>query len=603
MMTTSSLAPLSSRALATATALTLTLAAAGCAAPAPPRASNTLERIRAELRDASTTPARPVQRPDALERALLPPLQIEPARPSAAAEPRFDLSVAQAPAQQVFLSIASGSRYSMLVSPEVSGNVTVTLKNVTVREALDALRDLYGYDYRVQGTRISIQPNTEQTRIFQVNYLAGRRHGSTEMRVTSGSITNGSNSAGNGAAVASGSGGTTGSANGGTTAGAPSSRISTESDNDFWADLRTTLTAIVGSEGTKKVIVNAHSGVIAVRGLPADIRNAESYLRMTQLIVERQVMIEAKIIEVQLNDSFASGVNWAAFRGARGRLSVGQAAPGTVLSPTGLIGTGATGVDATTGTLADPLLAAIAGSNLVTSAANLGSVFGLAFQSQDFAALLQLLETQGNVQVLSSPRIATINNQKAVLKVGTDEFFVTSVSTSTTSSANNSVTSPTISVQPFFSGIALDVTPQISDGDSIILHLHPSVSVVAEKQKNVNLGALGNFQLPLAASTVNESDSVVRVMDGHIVAIGGLMKQQSSGNNSGLPGASDVPLLGALFGQRARANSKSELVMLLKPTILRGDGGWQNDAADVEQRLRGYEPVAAVERGRAGALR
>ena len=603
MMTTRSPADRPSRALAAASALALALAAGGCAAPAPPPASNTMERIRAELRDAAAAaPARPVQRPDALDRALLPPLQIEPSRPSAAAEPRFDLAVAQAPAQQVFLSIASGSRYSMLVPPEVTGNITVTLKNVTVREALDALRDLYGYDYRMQGTRISIQPNTEQTRIFQVNYLAGKRHGSTEMRVTSGSITNGSNAGPNGAVASTGTGATS-TQNGGTTAGAPSSRISTESDNDFWADLRTTLSAIVGTEGTKKVIVNAHSGVIAVRGLPADLRNAENYLRMTQLIVERQVMIEAKIIEVQLNDSFASGVNWAAFRGSRGRLSVGQAAPGTVLSPNGLIGTGATGVNPTTGALADPLLAAIAGSNLITSAANLGSMFGLAFQAQDFAALLQFLETQGSVQVLSSPRIATINNQKAVLKVGTDEFFVTSVSTSTTSSANNNVTSPTISVQPFFSGIALDVTPQISEGDSIILHLHPSVSVVAEKQKNVNLGALGNFQLPLAASTVNESDSVVRVLDGHIVAIGGLMKQQSSGNTSGLPGATDQPLLGALFGQRARSNSKSELVMLIKPTILRGESGWQNDAADVEQRLRSYAPVAAVEPARGGALR
>ena len=221
-------------------------------------------------------------------------------------------------------------------------------------------------------------------------------------------------------------------------------------------------------------------------------------------------------------------------------------------------------------------------------------MFGLAFQSRDFAALLQFLETQGNVQVLSSPRIATINNQKAVLKVGTDEFFVTSVSTSTTSSANNNVTSPTINVQPFFSGIALDVTPQIGEGDAIILHLHPSVSVVAEKQKNVNLGALGNFQLPLAASTVNESDSVVRVQDGHIVAIGGLMKQRESGDASGLPGTTGSSVLGTLFGQRARSSTKSELVMLLKPTIIRGESDWQRDVADVQQRLRSLEPVAAA---------
>jgi MSHA biogenesis protein MshL len=303
---------------------------------------------------------------------------------------------------------------------------------------------------------------------------------------------------------------------------------------------------------------------------------------MTQLIIERQVMIEAKIIEVQLTDSYSTGVNWAAFRS--GRLSAGPAAPGTVLATTGPISIGG----------ADPLLSSEVGANLITGVGNAGSIFGLAFQSSNFAAMLSFLETQGNVQVLSSPRIATINNQKAVLKVGTDDFFVTSVSTTTNSSAaGGNVTSPTINVQPFFSGIALDVTPQIDESDAIILHLHPSVSVVEEKQKNLNLGALGRFQLPLASSTVNESDSVVRVQDGHIVAIGGLMKQQQSGSASGLPGTTDTAL-GNVLGQRNRANMKSELVMLIKPTIIRGESGWQSDASDVDERLRPFEPVRSA---------
>ncbi len=584
---------ITSRALIALAAASL---AGGCTTTPSTSTSSTMNRIHDEMRTANaSTPAKAATRNDVLDRALLPPLQIEAVRPQAAPEPRFDLAVSNAPAQQVFVSIASGSRYSVLVSPDVTGNVTVNLKNVTVREALDSLRELYGYEYRTQGSRVYIQANTVQTRIFQVNYLAGKRNGTTDMRVTSGSITqnsaSGSGSSASSTTVAPASGQQTSS-------GPPSSRISTESDMDFWTELRNTLTAIVGNDATHKIIVNPMSGVIAVRGMPADIRNAENYLRMTQLIIERQVMIEAKIIEVQLNDSFSSGVNWAAFRTSNGRLSAGQGAPGTYLAPTGQIGTGATAVDATTGSLTDPLLAAVAGAGLASSASNAGSIFGLAFQSRDFAALLNFLETQGNVQVLSSPRIATINNQKAVLKVGTDEFFVTSVSTSTTSSANNNVTSPTINVQPFFSGIALDVTPQIDDSDSIILHLHPSVSVVAEKQKNVNLGALGNFKLPLAASTVNESDSVVRVQDGHIVAIGGLMKQQSSNESSGLPGTLDSAA-GQLVGVRSRSNMKSELVMLLKPTIIRGETGWQGDVAEVQERLRGFDrPMPTSARAR-----
>ena len=475
----------------------------------------------------------------------------------------------------------------MLVPPDLSGTIAINLKNVTVREALDSLRDLYGYEYRMQGTRIFIQPNTLQTRIFQVNYLAAKRKGATEMRVTSGSIS---------APPTTNTTGTTTTTNSvpgqpqGT--GTQSSRITTESDNDFWGELRETLSAIVGSDANRKVIVNPLSGVIAVRGFPNDIRNAENYLRMTQLIIERQVMIEAKIIEVQLSDSFSSGVNWSVFRNGNHRLSGGQLSPGTLLAPAGPIGTAAPGINSS----GNPSLAATPGTDIVTDIANSGSLFGLAFQAQNFAALLQFLETQGNVQVLSSPRIATINNQKAVLKVGTDEFFVTSVTTNTTQGTGGTTNSPTIGVQPFFSGIALDVTPQIDDNDSIILHLHPSVSVVAEKQKNVNLGSLGNFQLPLAASTVNESDSVVRVIDGNIVAIGGLMKQEQSSNSSGLPGAVEQPIVGHLFGQKSRSSVKSELVILLKPTIIKGERGWQSDVADVQDRLQSYGPASSVAR-------
>jgi len=548
---------------------------AGCASTQlPPQA--TLDRIKEEMARASAREAsKPTAPPDAVNRALLPPLQNEPVRLPPPSEPRFDLAVSNAPAQQVFLQIVTGTRYSMLVAPEVSGVVALNLKNVTVREALDALRDLYGYEYTMQGTRIHIQPNALQTRIFQVNYLAGKRSGTSDTRVISGSISSASTSGGSasptGSSTPSSSGG---GSNGSTQVAAQSSHISTGSDHDFWGELRETLTAIVGTEGNRKIIVNPLSGVVAVRGFPQDIRNTENYLRMTQLIVERQVMIEAKIIEVQLSDSSTSGVNWSAFRNANSHVSAGPIAPGTTLQ--------------TTGPLAALGLNGLPGASLITDATNIGSMFGLAFQSPNFAAMLQFLETQGNVQVLSSPRIASINNQKAVLKVGTDEFFVTSISTTATTSGTSTVVTPTIGVQPFFSGIALDVTPQIDDNDQIILHLHPSVSVVAEKTKNVNLGSLGVFQLPLAASTVNESDSVVRVQDGNIVAIGGLMKQQQSTSASGLPGSTDYAL-GALVGTKSRSGVKSELVILLKPTIIRNERSWQADATDTQERLSKFK--------------
>ncbi|MEO8154486.1 MAG: secretin N-terminal domain-containing protein [Rhizobacter sp.] len=564
-------------------ALAALLALAGCATSQLPPDS-TLARIKEEMARASARDAsKPTTPPDAVNRALLPPLQAEPVRLPAPSEPRFDLAVSNAPAQQVFLQIVTGTRYSMLVAPEVTGVVALNLKNVTVQEALDALRDLYGYEYTMRGTRIHIQPNALQTRIFQVNYLAGKRTGTSDTRVISGSVS----SASTGGSPSSSTPSTPSSNGGSTQVAAQSSHISTESDNDFWGELRNTLAAIVGTEGNRKVIVNPLSGVVAVRGFPQDIRNTENYLRMTQLIVERQVMIEAKIIEVQLSDSSSSGVNWSAFRNANSHVSAGPISPGTNLMNSSSAGANSmiTGSNTPGSTLSG-----VPGASLISDSTNLGSLFGLAFQSPNFAAMLQFLETQGNTQVLSSPRIASINNQKAVLKVGTDEFFVTGVSTTVTTSGTGApIVTPTINVQPFFSGISLDVTPQIDENDQIILHLHPSVSVVAEKQKNVNLGTqLGTFQLPLAASTVNESDSVVRVVDGNIVAIGGLMKQQQSTSASGLPGTTDSAL-GALVGTKSRSGVKSELVILLKPTIIRNERSWQADAADTQERLSKFK--------------
>lgn len=204
--------------------------------------------------------------------------------------------------------------------------------------------------------------------------------------------------------------------------------------------------------------------------------------------------------------------------------------------------------------------------------------------------MLNFLETQGNVQVLSSPRIATINNQKAVLKVGTDEFYVTNVSSTVTSSGTSNVTTPSITLQPFFSGIALDVTPQIDGENNIILHVHPSISVVTEKQKIIDLGSLGTYTLPLANSTVNETDSIVRVQDGNIVAIGGLMKQEQSAGANGLPGTTASSGLGLLFGTRNSYLRKRELVILIKPTVIRNESSWKDDLIETQNRVQQLDP-------------
>jgi len=202
------------------------------------------------------------------------------------------------------------------------------------------------------------------------------------------------------------------------------------------------------------------------------------------------------------------------------------------------------------------------------------------------------------VQTLSSPRIATLNNQKALLKVGTDEFFVTDVAGGGTVINEDGTSSssglPTLSLTPFFSGISLDVTPQVDSTNNITLHVRPSVTSVVEKLKEVDLGTAGFYKLPLAASSVNEFDTMVRIQDGNIVAIGGLMKVESTSKTSGLPGTSDMPILSFLFGNQVKVGRKKELVVLIRPTIIRTADDWEKQTQLARAALNDIETSRVV---------
>lgn len=558
---------------------------AGCALP--PSKQETYDLIKSELSKAAAQKAKPAE-PDAVAAALLPNLSSEIPTPRKPQEERFSLNFSNAPAAQFFLGIVSGTRYNMLVHPDVTGNISATLKDVTLFEALDAIRELYGYDYKVEGNRIYIKPLSLQTRVFQINYLAAIRRGTSDIRVTSGSVSdvvpNGSNNGSNtGAAAANNNAGNNGgnNGNGNNAAQINSSKISTSSDNDFWSDLKKSIELLVdvGKEG-RQVVISPQSGVVVVRAMSDEIRNVAAYLKATQLSVDRQVILEAKILEVELNDRYQTGINWNAIgRSPNSSSSIGFVSPGTNL-------TGPTVTTTDTGIIAD-------GGRVIGAAGTAaGSLFGIAFQTSNFAALLSFLESQGSVNVLSSPRIATLNNQKAVLKVGRDEFFVTGLTTTpgTTSTSGNTAPTVSVEVRPFFSGVALDVTPQIDDSGNIILHVHPSVSNVNTVDKVVNAGTSGSISLPLASSVVSETDSVVRGQDGRIVAIGGLIRQSNSNDRSQIPGAGELPLIGGLFRNTNQIAQKRELVILIRPTIVQGDGDWEQDILDSQNRIQNLTP-------------
>jgi MSHA biogenesis protein MshL len=322
-----------------------------------------------------------------------------------------------------------------------------------------------------------------------------------------------------------------------------------------------------------------------VRAMPTEIRNVETFLRLMQVTIERQVILEAKILNVQLNDQSQSGVNWSVF----GRSGSNTGIVGNLNANTQLASSG-------NGNLTSGDLAATSG-NVIANAATTalgGPLFAVALQGANFSALLSFLETQGDVQVLSSPRIATINNQKAVLKVGTDEFFVTGVSSNTTASTGATTTTPEVTLQPFFSGIALDVTPQIDKDDNIILHMHPSISQVSTVNKQLNLGSSGAINLPLASSNVSETDSIVRTHDGRVIAIGGLMTESSISTKSKVPGLGDVKGVGAAFRQHGANSSKTELVILLKATVVQGQDSWSNDVLASQKRIENMQRTESM---------
>ncbi|MBC3875269.1 pilus (MSHA type) biogenesis protein MshL [Undibacterium flavidum] len=564
-------------------------AVAGCAMP--PSRQETYDLIKSEMSKAAASTVKAAA-PETVSASLLPPLNVDLPPVRKPLEERFNLSFSNAPAAQFFMGIVAGTPYNMLVHPEVSGNISANLKDVTLFEALDAIRELYGYEYRVEGTRIYVKPLTLQTRVFQINYLASTRKGTSDIRVTSGSVadvvvpSNANSAGGAGAPQNTPNNGASGNAAQAST----SSKITTSSNNDFWSELKASLDILAGSgQDGKQVVINPQSGVVVVRAMSDEIRNIAAYLKATQISVDRQVILEAKILEVELNDQYQTGINWASFASLKSSPnsagSIGFVTPGTTLSTSRPITEG-NGLNA------------VAGLSLGAGARAAGSLFGLAFQTANFSTLLSFLESQGSVHVLSSPRIATLNNQKAVLKVGKDEFFVTSLKTTPGVVTNGNTSMPTVNieVQPFFSGVALDVTPQIDESGNIVLHVHPSVSKVSTIEKTVNAGSAGFIVLPLASSVVSETDSIVRGQNGRIVAIGGLMRQSNSDDRSQVPGAGEVPLLGGLFRNTNQVSQKRELVILIRPTIVDGDADWERDLLDSQKRIEDMTPRGRLEK-------
>ncbi len=476
-------------------------------------------------------------------------------------EKRLEITATSVAAKDFFTAIVEGSAYSIAVHPDVSGSITLNLTDVTLTEAIDVIEDIYGYDIRVKGNVIQVYPAGIRTETIALNYLFLKRFGTSSTTINSGGVSeNDPNSGGNNSNNSNrrnSNDSNSGNNNQSNQNNQSNSGINiyTENESDFWTELKETLTAFVGTEGGRSVIVSPLAGLVTVRGLPTEIAAVEKFISDTETHLHRQVIIEAKIMEVTLNDDYQQGVHWNEVLGSLGKTDFTFSTSGNI------------------------------NGNPISS--NVGGTTSLSFSGPDFNGVIDLLQTQGNVQVLSSPRITVTNNQKAVIKVGEDEYFVTDVS-STTTTGTSTTTTPEVELTPFFSGIALDVTPQIDKDGSVILHVHPSVTLTDEQNKTIQLGA-EELILPLAQSRVRESDTIIRAKSGEIVVIGGLIETYKIDQESKTPLLGDIPLLGGLFKSVSETTQKRELVILLKPVVI-GQDTWKTQLQDARALLKKWFP-------------
>lgn len=571
-------------------AVLVTVLALSACANNPPRTGAVGEEIDRSLADSqahnAALAARPAPPPPAVSAALLPPLNVQlSGLDQAPVQRRFDITVDRVLARTFFMSLVKDTPFNMVVPPDIKGRISLSLKNVTLDEVMATLREVYGYEYRRSAGGYEILTTALRSKVFKVDYLNVQRKGRSRVRVSSGQVSAAQNR--NRSSSTSGNRSNAGSSGRRQVESVSGSEMDTRTQSDFWAELRDALEAIIGSEGGRKIVLNAHSGIIVVRARPEELRAVEQYLQDTQAIVQRQVILEAKILEVELKDGFQSGINWAAM-GSNGTDSLvgGQFGGARVFSD------GSSNLAGIEDVLnpADP--AAIA----ATVASAFGGVFGMRLSTGNFTAFLEFLESQGDVHVLSSPRISTVNNQKAVIKVGTDEFFVTDINTNSQLYAGSSTTNQTFSVEftPFFSGVALDVTPQIDDEGFVTLHIHPSVSDVQEKIKQIDFSGTDSLRVPMAVSTIRESDSIVRARSGQVVVIGGLMQNISRDSTVSVPLLGDLPLVGNLFRHKQKSFVKSELVILLRPVVVDNGQVWDDELQRISERFGGLDELTQL---------
>ncbi|HHT9120735.1 MAG TPA: hypothetical protein ACFYD3_09395 [Candidatus Hypogeohydataceae bacterium YC41] len=562
----------------------------------------------------------------------LPVLQLEEEvkRPE---PPRFyGLSTGKASIRDVLLSFSKESKMNIIVDPDVSGYVKdVDLKDVTLAQAMDALLTPMGLEYKVEDGFVRVSRPKPISRIFHFNYIITHRSGERALSTSSGVGTGAGGIGGNvgvggvggvsgaagfggvsgvtGVGGVTGFGGTTGLGTGGVgTAGvgfaAGFNSVSGRDIQDVFEEIElalkamglqttgtveptgiygrrrgveretTTQTTVIGGVpittekespvpglppgATGVFSINRQAGIILVTAYPDVIAKVAELLEAVEGTIQRQVLIHAKIVEVTLRDEFRYGINYDLLFG---------------LFKKGQTAAAGQGLDEASRRLLPKVTRDIK---------QVEGFFQFTVKTGDMETILEALSFQGDVNVISSPKISTLNNQTAIIKVGTQKTFFT-VSTVVIPATPSPITQESVGTNTITIGVTLDVTPQVSPDGFITMNIHPSVT----DQTGTTKSRLGD-EAPIL--DVRETDTVIRVKDGETIAIGGLMQDKKTLEQNMTPLLSKIPAIGFLFKQVDKRKQKTDLVIFLTPTILLGDR-IEDLSTDELQRLKLYREV------------
>lgn len=530
-------------------------------------------------------------KPPEEERVLtdLPVLQLEEKPKKPKPERLYTLSVRNASVKDVLLSFSKESNVNIIVDPDVSGEVTADLKDVTLVQALDALLTPLGLEYTLEPGFVRVSRQKLITRLFHLNYIGTFRQSFRSLASSTSSGFGGTTGGGGGATAAAG-GGVTGGAPGGTAGGGGgSSGFNTVSGSDIQDIFReielglvslglrstgilqaglaagggaaTTTTTAAGTlgglggtlpMGAKGLFsINRQAGIVMITAFPDTVVKAAELLEAIEGTIQRQVLIEAKIVEVTLRDAFRFGINWEA-------IFIRIASPTNAIA----LGQGLTAAERT-------LLALPQG---IRTRSNLGlakdisrveGITQFSIGAKDTEAILEALTRQGDVNVISSPKVSTLNNQTAIIRVGTQETFFAGVVQSQTSGGVVTTTEGVVA-NPVTIGVTLDVTPQISASGIITMNIHPSIT----DKTGVTKSRFGD-EAPIL--DIREMDTVIKVKDGQTIVLGGLMQEKKEVTENRTPALGKIPVLGWFFKDITSDKKKTDLVIFLTPTILLGE--------------------------------